>query len=113
MKNKKSNPVMNFFYDFIMSTSNINHTCPFDHDLVVDKLSTEIVNHRFTNILPFPEGGYMVEMHWIAYDITRAVVKHDFIVHKFSSEMVNGRLSKNLPIPEGIYLFEVHWIANN
>ncbi|XP_017122451.1 uncharacterized protein LOC108142886 [Drosophila elegans] len=75
LKNKKSNPVTNYFYEFIKSTSNMNHTCPYDHDLVVDRVSTEFVNHRFTNILPFPEGDYMVEMHWIAYDITRAVVK--------------------------------------
>ncbi|XP_050744803.1 uncharacterized protein LOC108031001 [Drosophila biarmipes] len=75
LRNRKSNPITSYFYDFIKDISNMNHTCPFDHDLVMDKLSTELVNHRLTNVLSFPEGDYMVEMHWIAYDITRAVVK--------------------------------------
>ncbi|XP_017058108.1 uncharacterized protein LOC108099247 [Drosophila ficusphila] len=75
MKNPKSNPVTFYFYEFIKGISNMNHTCPYDHDLVWDKLSNEIINHRVTKVLPFPEGDYMVEMHWIAYDITRAVVK--------------------------------------
>lgn len=25
--------------------------------------------------LPFPEGDYLFETHWIAYDVDRAVVK--------------------------------------
>ncbi|XP_070851639.1 uncharacterized protein [Drosophila suzukii] len=75
LKNKKRNPIASYFYDFIKDISNMNHTCPFDHDLVWDKLSTEHINHRVTNILSFPEGDYMMEMHWIAYDIVRAVVK--------------------------------------
>jgi len=52
----------------------LNRFC-YQHDLVLDKLSTEHINHRVTDILSFPEGDYMMEMHWIAYDITRAVVK--------------------------------------
>jgi len=93
LKNPKRNPIASYFYDFIKDISNMNHTCPFDvwyiydisydfiligfryqHDLVWDKLSTEHINHRVTNILSFPEGDYMMEMHWIAYDIVRAVV---------------------------------------
>ncbi|XP_070073105.1 uncharacterized protein [Drosophila takahashii] len=75
LRNQKGNPITSYFYDFFKDISNMNHTCPFTHDLVMEKLSTEIVNHRLTNILSFPEGDYMMEMHWIAYDITRAVVK--------------------------------------
>jgi len=55
-------------YDFILIGFR------YQHDLVWDKLSTEHINHRVTNILSFPEGDYMMEMHWIAYDIVRAVV---------------------------------------
>ncbi|XP_017058109.1 uncharacterized protein LOC108099248 [Drosophila ficusphila] len=75
LKNPKSNPVTSYFYEFIKEISNMNHTCPFDHDLVWDKLSNENVNYRMTKILSFPKGDYMVELHWIAYDITRAVLK--------------------------------------
>ncbi|XP_017058110.1 uncharacterized protein LOC108099249 [Drosophila ficusphila] len=74
-KNPKSNPVFLYVYEFFKEISNVNHTCPYNHDLVLDKLSTETVNYRMTKILSFPKGEYMLEMHWIAYDITRAVVK--------------------------------------
>ncbi|KAH8335648.1 hypothetical protein KR074_007691, partial [Drosophila pseudoananassae] len=75
LKNRKGNPITNYFFDFIREISNMNHTCPFDHDLIMEKLTTENINHRVTKMLAFPEGDYMVEMHWIAYDITRAIVK--------------------------------------
>nr|XP_044251831.1 uncharacterized protein LOC108065048 [Drosophila takahashii] len=75
MKNKKSNPVALYFYNFFKERSNVNHTCPYNHDIVVEKISTEFVNHQMTNVLPFPEGKYMFKMDWMAYDIKRAVFK--------------------------------------
>ncbi|XP_070141541.1 uncharacterized protein [Drosophila kikkawai] len=73
--NRNVNPIMKFFYDVVAPYSNINHTCPFNEDLVFEKLPIDFLNHRFTDVLPFPEGDYLVETNWIAYDITRAVVK--------------------------------------
>ncbi|XP_017077345.1 uncharacterized protein LOC108112106 [Drosophila eugracilis] len=75
LKNQKSNPVAAYLYNFVKDYSNMNHTCPYSHDLVVDKVSTEFINHRVTALLPFPEGKYMLKMHWIAYDIHRVVSK--------------------------------------
>ncbi|EDV49754.2 uncharacterized protein Dere_GG17354 [Drosophila erecta] len=75
LKNPESNPVGKYFYEFFNSYSNLNHSCPFDHDLFVDKIPTDFVNHRVTKILPFPEGDYQLETHWMAYEIDRAVVK--------------------------------------
>ncbi|XP_043649565.1 uncharacterized protein LOC122617681 isoform X2 [Drosophila teissieri] len=45
------------------------------HDLVLDKMSYHSINTKVTKILPFPEGNYLLEVHWIAYDIARAVTK--------------------------------------
>ncbi|XP_017063097.2 uncharacterized protein LOC108102547 [Drosophila eugracilis] len=75
LKNPKSNPVTGYIHGFFKDFSNMNHSCPYDHDLVVDKLSTQFFNDRVTKILPFPEGKYMVHMNWIAYDTIRAVFK--------------------------------------
>ncbi|KAH8278524.1 hypothetical protein KR018_004350 [Drosophila ironensis] len=75
LRNRKSDPVTSYFYDFIREISNMNHTCPYDHDLIVDKLTAETINQRVTKLLAFPEGDYMFEMHWSAYDKVRAVVK--------------------------------------
>ncbi|EDV32509.2 uncharacterized protein Dana_GF19730 [Drosophila ananassae] len=73
LMNRKSQPVSLYFYEFFSSVSNMNHSCPYDHDLIMEKLTTDIINHRFTKILPFPDGDYMIKMHWFAYDINRAV----------------------------------------
>jgi len=42
---------------------------------VIDKLTAVSVNHRVTNILPFPEGEYMLKLNWIVYGSSRLVVK--------------------------------------
>ncbi|XP_032574831.1 uncharacterized protein LOC116801138 isoform X2 [Drosophila sechellia] len=47
----------------------------FQHDIVLDKMPYHSVNNMLTKILPFPEGKYMIEGHWIAYDIDRAITK--------------------------------------
>ncbi|KAH8353903.1 hypothetical protein KR067_001059, partial [Drosophila pandora] len=73
--NQKSNPVAQYFYSLYRDVSNINHSCPYNHDLVVDKVTTQRVNTNIVKIIPFPEGDYMIMMNWIAYDINRAVFK--------------------------------------
>ncbi|XP_017065641.1 uncharacterized protein LOC108104209 [Drosophila eugracilis] len=75
LKNPKSNSVVHYFLEFLRPYSNMIHSCPFDHDLIVDKLTVSFVNHQMTKVLPFPEGDYLLETHWIAYDIDRAVVR--------------------------------------
>ncbi|XP_043658478.1 uncharacterized protein LOC122623398 isoform X2 [Drosophila teissieri] len=47
----------------------------FQHDIVVDKLPYHSINNKLTKVLPFPEGNYMLEVHWMAYDIDRAITK--------------------------------------
>ncbi|KAH8304081.1 hypothetical protein KR059_000161, partial [Drosophila kikkawai] len=78
LKNQKSNPIASYFYGFLTEYSNMNHSCPYDHDIVVDKLSTASMNHRLTNILPFPEGDYMIKTHWKFPDIEKALTKFYF-----------------------------------
>ncbi|EDW96683.2 uncharacterized protein Dyak_GE24759 [Drosophila yakuba] len=75
LRNPESNPVGKYFFEFFNSHSNLNHSCPYDHDLFLDKVPIDFVNHRVTKVLPFPEGDYLLETHWIAYEIDRAVVK--------------------------------------
>ncbi|XP_017037360.1 uncharacterized protein [Drosophila kikkawai] len=65
LDNPKSNPVAKFIYDSYTPYSNLNHSCPYMNDLVLDKLPVEFLNHRVTKILPFPEGDYLFEFRWI------------------------------------------------
>ncbi|KAH8267441.1 hypothetical protein KR018_002346, partial [Drosophila ironensis] len=62
--NRKSNPVANFIFETYQSYSNFNHSCPFNHHLIMDKLSIDIMNHRLTKVLPFPEGDYLFDTTW-------------------------------------------------
>ncbi|KAH8332719.1 hypothetical protein KR074_009534, partial [Drosophila pseudoananassae] len=75
LKNPKSNAIINYFYGIFKSFSNVNHSCPFDHDIIVDKVDINVVNHHVTKVLPVPEGDYLFETRWFAYDILRAIVK--------------------------------------
>ncbi|XP_017133542.1 uncharacterized protein LOC108150089, partial [Drosophila elegans] len=73
--NPSANPTFNYFYGFLGNHTNVNHPCPFDHDLIFDKITTNLISHRMSKILPFPEGDYLMEVNWFAYDINRAITK--------------------------------------
>ncbi|XP_022226976.2 uncharacterized protein LOC111077134 [Drosophila obscura] len=75
LKNRKYNPVANYFFGFFKTLSNLNHSCPYHEDIIVDKVTSNIINHHATAVLPFPEGDYLVESHWFIDDIERAVFK--------------------------------------
>ncbi|KAH8366417.1 hypothetical protein KR084_004935, partial [Drosophila pseudotakahashii] len=72
------NPWMSFLFGVIKEYSNINHSCPYDHDLIVDKLPAQFLEQRFSALLPFPEGDYVFNSNWIAYGINRANVRVHF-----------------------------------
>ncbi|XP_033232980.1 uncharacterized protein [Drosophila pseudoobscura] len=73
--NTKSNPVVKFFYESVMTFSNMNHSCPYNHDIIVDKLPVDFINYRLTKVLPFPEGDYLCEAHWFRSGSRFAVVR--------------------------------------
>ncbi|KAH8351985.1 hypothetical protein KR084_001008 [Drosophila pseudotakahashii] len=71
VKNQKSNPVASYLYSLFKSHSNMNHSCPYDHDIILEKLNTKFVNNQVTDVLPVPPGDYLFHSNWIAYDINR------------------------------------------
>ncbi|KAH8355811.1 hypothetical protein KR200_007241, partial [Drosophila serrata] len=74
-KTLRARPVSRLIYDFLNSTSNLNHSCPYDHDIYVSNLSDNYLNNHITHILTFPKGDYLFQMHWFAYNINRSVIK--------------------------------------
>ncbi|XP_037945469.1 uncharacterized protein LOC119677951, partial [Teleopsis dalmanni] len=68
------NRLITFFYEIFKVYSNINHTCPFNHDIIVDKLNSQSMDNSFTRVLPFPSGDYIIHSSWYAYNILRATV---------------------------------------
>ncbi|XP_022221547.2 uncharacterized protein LOC111073519 [Drosophila obscura] len=69
------NPVTTFFLGLFQTYSNINHSCPYNHDLILHKLPTNFVLQQFSTFLPFPPGDYVLSSNWIAYGINRANVR--------------------------------------
>ncbi|XP_037711816.1 uncharacterized protein LOC119548570 [Drosophila subpulchrella] len=58
--NGRRNPLVRFFYDMFASYSNANHSCPYNHDVLVEKLPISFLKYRTTVVLPVPEGDYQV-----------------------------------------------------
>ncbi|XP_016961662.1 uncharacterized protein LOC108032361 [Drosophila biarmipes] len=75
LNHQKSNPVAKYFFDIVRGITNVNHSCPFNHDIVVERLSTEIVNHHLTKVLAYPDGDYMLETRWIFNDKPSGVIQ--------------------------------------
>ncbi|EDW99173.1 uncharacterized protein Dyak_GE10914 [Drosophila yakuba] len=65
LKNQKSKPVIKYIFDSFTEYSNMNHSCPYTGDLIVDKLPVGFMNYRMTDVLPIPEGNYMIEFYFL------------------------------------------------
>ncbi|KAH8346350.1 hypothetical protein KR084_006394, partial [Drosophila pseudotakahashii] len=62
----------NWVYQTFAPYSNMNHTCPYEQDIVVDKLPVHHVNRIVQTIIP--DGRYFMNTTWITSGIPRAEV---------------------------------------
>ncbi|XP_062133882.1 uncharacterized protein LOC133844070 [Drosophila sulfurigaster albostrigata] len=46
------------FYNTFKERSNMNHTCPYEHDVIVDKVWTGNLEQGFGRFLPTPNGDF-------------------------------------------------------
>ncbi|XP_075150302.1 uncharacterized protein LOC142224414 [Haematobia irritans] len=58
LKNTKRGYVMARMYGYISSNTNINHTCPFNHDLYIRNLTL----YGKKPFIPVPKGDYIVNI---------------------------------------------------
>ncbi|XP_017058101.1 uncharacterized protein LOC108099241 [Drosophila ficusphila] len=65
------NPMLKLYAEATKKYSNVHHKCPFDHDLVVDKLPTQFLNQHFTTVLPLPPGDYAFFSSWYVRGVER------------------------------------------
>ncbi|KAH8364489.1 hypothetical protein KR084_007306, partial [Drosophila pseudotakahashii] len=73
LKNQKQ-PIAKVFYAIYKNSSNINHTCPFNHDIIVDHLWTGNIEADGLKYIPMINGDYAVYTEWYAYNIFRAFI---------------------------------------
>ncbi|XP_065361942.1 uncharacterized protein LOC135955520 [Calliphora vicina] len=72
MKNKKKYPFFNIVVDVFNKNSNVNHTCPYNHDIILHNV---ILKDSMFKHLPLPEGEYMVHITVYAYNDPKVIVK--------------------------------------
>ncbi|XP_054085370.1 uncharacterized protein LOC105212525 isoform X1 [Zeugodacus cucurbitae] len=77
MANKKRYPFLNIFFDILLKESNINHTCPYSHDIIVKNL---ILRDEMFGRIPVPAGEYMFKLMVGAYNEWKADVKAYFSI---------------------------------
>ncbi|KAH8301929.1 hypothetical protein KR044_000960, partial [Drosophila immigrans] len=59
LKNPQNVFITTFFNTF-RKTSNINHTCPYEHDIIIDKVWTGNLEDDFSKYIPIPNGDYAI-----------------------------------------------------
>ncbi|KMY90256.1 uncharacterized protein Dsimw501_GD23965, isoform B [Drosophila simulans] len=75
LKTQKSNIVVKYLFDLILLQSNIRSpTCPFNSLITVDRLTTNFLNNKLTQVLPVPEGDYLFAFRWFSFNIYRSSV---------------------------------------
>ncbi|XP_023036518.1 uncharacterized protein LOC111519504 [Drosophila willistoni] len=72
---KSGNPVAKYFFGFISPYTNANHSCPYYHDIMVNTVPASFIDYKVTQLLPFPEGDYMMDMTGTVFGVQSANVK--------------------------------------
>ncbi|XP_037821814.1 uncharacterized protein LOC119610592 [Lucilia sericata] len=75
LKNKRKYPFFNIVMDMFYKASNVNHSCPYNHDII---LRNVILKDSMFKHLPLPGGEYMINLTVYAYNDPKAVVKAYF-----------------------------------
>ncbi|KMY98676.1 uncharacterized protein LOC27207327 [Drosophila simulans] len=72
MRSPKAYPLIYMLHKSFLSTSNINHSCPYDHDLIIKDF---IYKDNDLKDLPIPNGDYMIQIKVATDKKYRACIK--------------------------------------
>ncbi|XP_019892855.1 uncharacterized protein LOC109612857 [Musca domestica] len=75
MASKKHGSLSKFFFNALKKQSNINHSCPYEDNIIVDNLILYEDTFRY---FPLPQGEYMIQTKVAAYNDWKADVKTYF-----------------------------------
>ncbi|KAH8283330.1 hypothetical protein KR054_007181, partial [Drosophila jambulina] len=74
LRNPNKNPIVKMFYYAYVNRSNINHTCPYDHDLIIDHFWTGNWEGDFGKYIPTLNGDYGVFINIFKNKIFRGFI---------------------------------------
>ncbi|XP_023162814.2 uncharacterized protein LOC111593955 [Drosophila hydei] len=66
------NAIAGLIFNTFTAYSNINHTCPINHDIILEKLPIQYVNKMAQPFIP--QGPYLLNLSWYTDNIARADV---------------------------------------
>ncbi|XP_016996820.2 uncharacterized protein [Drosophila takahashii] len=72
MKHKKRYPYFNLVHDAMRNFTNLNHTCPYSHDIIVNRM---VLNDNMMAKLPLPTGFYKLKFNWKTGGVWRGVIE--------------------------------------
>ncbi|KAH8416129.1 hypothetical protein KR222_008633, partial [Zaprionus bogoriensis] len=72
---RRRNPVANAMYKMLRleTYTNINHSCPYNHDIIIDHL---VIDDTFDFYLPIPSGDYIIKSFWLAQSVLSATISY-------------------------------------
>ncbi|XP_059216758.1 uncharacterized protein LOC106091593 [Stomoxys calcitrans] len=70
LQDYKQNIPWGMIYEKIAKYTNINHSCPYNHDLIIEKL---IISPRGLKMVPIPKGEYIVNLKIISDKVQKLI----------------------------------------
>ncbi|XP_075160392.1 uncharacterized protein LOC142233380 [Haematobia irritans] len=96
-KNRKRYPFVKIYWDTVLKNTNLNHSCPYNHDIIVRNAT---LNEDMFRYMPLPSGEYMFKLrvaicnHWVAETLDTSTNKHH---HSHQYEHLNRTIKENCP----------------
>ncbi|KAH8257100.1 hypothetical protein KR038_003424, partial [Drosophila bunnanda] len=75
LKNPNKNPIIKLIYHSYVNSSNANHTCPYNHDVIVDHFWTGNWESNFEKYIPTINGEYAVYTNIFSNNIYQGFIK--------------------------------------
>ncbi|EDW80180.2 uncharacterized protein Dwil_GK23592 [Drosophila willistoni] len=109
LKNPTKNPLVRIFYESYRKYSNVNHTCPYNHDIIINKLWTSGLYDRYLDLisyLPVASGDYALFTDWYSQN-------HDAIVDKLWSGDLESDFTRYISMAYGEFGIFTEWYVLN
>ncbi|KAH8243865.1 hypothetical protein KR032_010835, partial [Drosophila birchii] len=68
-RHKKRYPFVNLVFEAYRNFSNVNHSCPYNHDLIIDRM---VLDDKMLSLAPVPNGIYKLSIKVQTEGVLRA-----------------------------------------
>ncbi|XP_073840100.1 uncharacterized protein isoform X1 [Musca autumnalis] len=79
LKNREKYPFLKLLANNLLHNTNINHTCPFDHDIIAENV---VLDTNMVKLIMLDVGDYMFRLMVAAYNNWKAEINFYFSIYK-------------------------------